>query len=370
MRSIQTQSLTMKANNSTFRGFTTAVSRLVRGAGRVTRLLPLVIAGNLAGLTGSAAAQSALVPRIVDIAPREACVGQIITVHTAVMQVSLPPLTGYRAASYALHFPLYNPQSPRIYFADTSGQPTIRGLAVVRIDDDSYRVTVPPNARSGPLRFENGFNSLVNLSVSVAGYTISNLSQFDVVSVRIDGIERLAPAEIQAVSQSSATFNLADIGTTPGNHLVEVTIGPSLAQRVIVYAVQAQATSPTNVIEVTLMAAGEYLASSPNRTVAGNKVTCSWQTFVVAPDPADSFVKGFDFTFDAAAVTTTWTHWSGSRSNQLASGRVVEPTNWLLNPTAVVLQLRRTNGQAYMNVTVDLLNASLVAADGFPYDLQ
>lgn len=322
--------------------------------------------------------ENPFVPKIVEISPAEALPGQVITVRTA-----SPPFIGSRTlrelqnrvTSLISAHPLALvgiPQPPKIWFANSIGQTWVLGGPVTALGDGRYSVVVPQNAHSGKLRFENSIGSsysTVNFTLVTAGYSIVNLSQFDVVSVKVDNVERLSGQPLPAVAQTDLNVFVADVGTMPGNHSVQITLGPSLDQPVIVYQVTAEATTSMNIIEVGIMAAGEYLTASPNAVGSGNNITASWQTLIVGPNGTLS-VNGFEITRNTSTGALSWVNWFGDKTNVVASGTIAEPANWPLNPDSVTLQLRRGNGALYSNITVDLLNKSFVAADGNTYELQ
>lgn len=319
--------------------------------------------------------ENPFVPKIVEISPSQALPGQVITVRTASSALS-PLLRDFQNDLLRLlrarGFPLGTSRPPNIYFANAIGQTWVPGGSVTALGDGRYSVVVPLNAHSGKLRFETlsgSSYSTVDFTLVTAGYSIANLSQFNVVSVKVDNVERLTGQTLPAVAQTEPNVFVADIGTTPGNHTVQVTLGPSLDQPVIVYEVTAEATTGVNTIEVGIMTAGEYLTASPNAVVSGNDITASWQTLIVDPTGTVS-VNGFEITRNTSTGALSWVNWFGDKPNVVASGTIAEPADWPLNPDSVTLALRRGNGAFYSNITVDLLSKSFVATDGNTYELQ
>lgn len=311
---------------------------------------------------------SPLVKPIVEISPSEATVGQVIIVRTESWRFGNPYLS--------------KGGTPKIYFSGGAwGGPRTPGGNVTPLGNDRYSVVVPQGARSGHLRFENNAGnsySTVMLTVVTAGYSVVNLSQFNIVSVKVDNVERLASpftsgqpliTPIPATLPSEPNAFLADLDATAGNHSIQITLGPSPSQPVITYFLPSvSATIPLNNINVGIMLLGEYLVASPNATTKGNNVIASWQTLIINPDGPS--INGLDFTHNTATGATSWAHWIGDRPNVVASGPVTEPANRSLNPTSVFLQLRRANGTPYRNIIIDLLTKTLFADDGFSYELQ
>lgn len=312
---------------------------------------------------------------IVEISPSQAAVGQVIVVRTE--QTALARIAQQLSpANKGLKLPTLpnapGPGIPKIYFRGFFG-PRIPGQNVTPLGNDRYSVVVPQGALSGILRFETSAGnsySTVSFTVVINGYSVANRSQFNVVSIKVDDVERLINQTLPAALPGEPNVFVADIGATAGNHSMQVTLGPSASQPVIVYFLGAvPATNPSNVIVVTTVLAGELLVDSPNVATNGTSVTASWQTLIVNPDASLS-VNGFDFTHDTETGATIWTNWFGDRPNVVASGRVTEPASWPLNPTSTVLQLHRSNGDFYTDIAIDLLDKTLVADDGFSYELQ
>jgi len=344
----------------------------------VAAVITAAINGVHAALPPPLPAANPFVSQIVEISPAQAMAGQTITVRVA--PTALMTFVAQRnqqlnlAALRPLNLtPLFAAQPPKIFFPDSLGFQWIPGTSMTSLGDNRYSVVVPAAGRSGKLRFETSAGSsysTVDFTRVNAGYSFVNLSQFNVVSVKVDGVERLAGQSIPATLPTNPNVFVADVGTTPGNHSLTVTIGRSVNQPVIVFGpFTANATVPTNVIEVGIMAAGDYLTASPNAAVSGNNITASWQTLIVNANGALS-VNGFDFTRNVNTGVTTWVNWFGDRPNVVATGNVSEPANWPLNPTSVTLQLRRPNGALYTSAVVNLLNKTFIPADGNSYELQ
>ena len=328
-------------------------------------------------LTHQAQATIGLLTKIVEISPAQAAVGQTITVRTETANLAgianqiakLPSNLRFRRGVV----PGLGNSPVKIFFTGANGQQTVEGQNVTSLGNNRYTVQVPSGARSGRLRLQRGLTSITStptFTLVTAGYAIDNYSQFDIISIRVDNVERLNPQVVRATSPTSPTVNGVDVGATPGNHSLQVTLGRSPTEPVMVYALPAvPATNPLMGIRLEIMKAGEYLVASPAARINGTTLTASWQTFVF--DPAgNNTVNGFDFTFNQANGQTTWRHWIGSQTNIVRSGNVVEPTTWALNPATVRLQLM-SGTQLYTEVVVNFRNASLFAVgDGRTYDLQ
>ena len=337
----------------------------------ITTLLSLVLS-----LTTSAQGAATLLTKIVEISPAQASAGQTITVRvesasiTGIAQkFSIPQLSKFRRAV----IPTVGSSTPRIFFTGSTGQQNVEAQNVVSLGNNRYSLRVPSNARSGKLRYQVGGASSLStptFTLVTTGYTFVNFGQFNITSIKIDNVERLGGQIVQATLPTDPNVFLIDIGATSGNHSMQVTVGRSAAEPVMVYFLPSvAATSPFNQIEVGTMLAGEYLTASPNATVQNNVITSSWQTLIVGANGNVS-VNGFDFSFNMATNTTTWKHWIGDRPNVAATGSMAEPTSWPLNPATMTLALRTSNNALYSNITVNLLNKTMLAADGNSYELQ
>ena len=352
-------------------------------------LLLSVLLGLVLSITGNSYAFN-LIDRIVEIAPSQAAVGQTIIVRLDSPKMLLSPAAQAALTQLNKQFRrglvpggvIGNRPAPKIYFTGANGQQTVEGTNVTSLGNLRYSVRVPNGARNGRLRFRSGIAdslSTVNFTLANTGYKFINFSQFNIVSIKVDNVERLNGQIVQATLPSNPDVFVFDVGTTPGNHSMQVTVGRSLAEPVMVYFLPSvQATSPLNEIEVGTMLAGEYMVASPNASISGNNITASWQTLIntFVPDGSpsggstSSTVNGFDFTFNASTNVTTWKNWNRTRTNVVGSGTVREPTSWLLNPTGTALQLANSNGSIYTTINVNFLTKTFTAPDGNSYELQ
>lgn len=341
-------------------------------------ILLTALLGMLLSLGTSTQAAIGLLTRIVEISPAQAAAGQTITVRT-----ESPNLSGITNSLAKLSIPQRfrrgvipgaGSTGVKIFFTGADEQQTVEGQNLVSLGNNRYSVRVPGGARTGKLRFQRGLSSSLStptFTLVSTGYTFVNFSQFNVISIKIDNVERLGGQMLQATLPSNPNVFNIGIGATPGNHSLQVTVGRSLNEPVMVYALPSvAATSPFNEVHVGITMAGEYLTASPNAAVIGSNLTANWQTFIPGLNGSAS-VNGFDFTFNQATGLTTWRHWVGDRPNVVASGSVAEPASWPLNPATMTLALRHTNGSIFTNITVNFLTKSMfVNGDGRTYDLQ
>ncbi len=356
---------------------------------RRTTLLAIA-ASLLTSVAPIASAQSIrLLSQITELIPSQASAGQTITVKITKNDIFInPALKDIRPAALkdiARRFPgRTGSQTTKIFFTGATSGSFVEAQNLVRVNDDTFTVRVPSGARSGPMRLQMGIAtspSRVNFTLTSVGFTFANLSQFNVVSVKIDNVERLTPGQvIAAVPSTSPNVNVLDVGTTAGSHNIQITVGLDAARPVMVVFFptrQAQTLISANQgfnnpIPLGLMLGGEYLASSPNTvSVSGSSRTVSWQGLQVQAN-GSLVVHGFDFTFNRSTNVTTFKHWIGDRPNVVAQGSVQEPTaaQWGVNLPAVNLPLRLANGSNYTVLNVNLAAASMTATDGLTYEMQ
>lgn len=327
-----------------------------------------------------------LISQISEITPSQASVGQTITV-----KISQPTLAitqkfdASKLQALAGRFPgVPANQTLQIQFTGATTNSFVNGENVTRINADTYTVRVPSGARTGRMRLKRGVGtslSRTNFVLTSQGFTIENQCQYNIVSVRIGGVERLAAGQtIPAVASTNPNVNVLDTGTTAGNHSIQVTVGPNAANPVMVIFLPTQAAqrfiSPSqgfaNPIGILPIRAGNYLTSSPN-TVSSTTVsrTVSWQTLTVQANGSLQ-VNGFDFTHNANTGLTTYVHWIGDRPNVSSTGTVVEPTlaQWGLNRSVMPITLRNNSGATFTTLQVTLPAASALATDGNTYVMQ
>lgn len=356
---------------------------------RRTTLLAIA-ASLLTSVASTVSAQSIrLLTQITEIIPSQAMAGQTITVKVTrndiLLNSALKEIRPAFLKDIARRFPgRTGSQTTKIFFTGATAGSFVEGQNIVRVNDDTFTVRVPSTARSGPMRLQMGLatsTSRVNFTLTSVGYTFANLSQFNIVSVKIDNVERLTPGQVvAAVPASASNVNVLDVGTTTGNHNIQVTVGLDAARPIMVVFFPARAAQTLisqnqgfrDPIQLGLMLGGEYLASSPNAvSVSGTSRTVSWQGLNVQAN-GTLVVHGFDFTFNSATGATTFKHWIGDRPNVVAQGTVVEPTaaQWGINLPAVNLPLRLANGSNYTVLNVNLAAASMTATDGLTYEMQ
>lgn len=327
-----------------------------------------------------------LISRISEITPAQASVGQTITIKISQPTIALPTkIDTQKLQSVAGRFPgIAANQTLQIQFTGSTTGSFVNGENLTRINSDTYTVRVPSGARSGRMRLKRGAAtslSQTSFVLTTLGFSIENQCQYNIVSIKIGGVERLATGQtVAAVAATSPNVNIMDIGTTAGNHNIEVTVGLNAANPVMVIFLPAQPAqrfiSPSqgfaNPIGILPIRAGNYLTSSPN-TVSSTATTrtVSWQTFTVQANGTPQ-VNGFDFTHNPTTGTTTYVHWIGDRPNVTSTGTVVEPTlaQWGLNRAVMPVTLRTNNGSTFTTLQVTLPAASALATDGNTYVMQ
>lgn len=348
-----------------------------------------IAASLLTSMVSTASAQSLrLVNQINEIIPSQAIAGQTITVKISNTEVNfnsiIKDFRSPKLQEILARFPRVPSLEMKIFFTGTRSGTFVEGLNVSRIDASTYTVQVPTTARSGPMKLQRGIassTSTVRFTLATVGFTFVNLGQFDVVSLKVDNVERLTPGQtIAAVPHTAQNVNVLDVGTTSGNRTIQIAIGRNAANPVMVLFFNARPAQTLisanegfrNPILLNPMLGGEYLASSPNTvSVSGTSRTVSWQALQVQAT-GDLVVHGFDFTFNSANGTTTFKHWIGDRPNVVAQGTVTEPSaaQWGVNPASINLNLRRSNNTAYTTLVVNLANARFSATDGLTYEMQ
>lgn len=319
----------------------------------------------LSVLLGSVTAQAAtpatavLGTRIVKLTPATAVVGQTITVETrrAPAPVNADP-KGVLAHAVQAE-PLSNVQ---ILFPAANGS-FVAGRNLARQGMDTYTVQVPKGALSGSPCLQIGparSTAAVSFTLSKTGFSVVNFAQFDVVSLKLDGTECLDGQTIPATSSSAAEVYEARLAASAGQHVLEVVLGPKSSETVVVWNLQATATSGL-ITEVPLMAMtnGEFLASPGSPALTGGTLTAVWQS-----KAANGTLSGYDFTFNPASGLTTWKRWSKTRTSVVAKGSVEEPATWTPNAVTAPLRLLRADGTLAETLRVNFSLATLTSAKG------
>lgn len=336
----------------------------------LTTLMSLVLS-----LTASAQSTSPkFQPRIVEITPAQASIGQTITVRLeSAVFADITLKATARDAVRRGFTPDSASATPRILFTNSSGRQELDGVNVIYLGSHRYSVEVPDGARSGKLRYKSTNSdtlSTVNFTLVNSGYFFINRSQFSITSISVDRVERLGNSLLPPVAPASPIAAGKIVGTTPGNHGLQVTLGAADSGDVITYYLPATAaTTPHKSMVIEKMLAGEFLTASRNARELGTKLTASWKDLVF-PENGQSFVRGFDFTYDLVTKTTTWKHWTTSQSNVDAAGTMSEPASWELNPTRVILSLIKSDGTLFGAISVDFLTKTLFPRDGNSYELE
>lgn len=355
------------------------------------RIALLAIAASLlTSMVSTANAQGIrLIQQISEIIPSQAAAGQTITVkinNTDLQQLDFIKQVNPKLQEAIRRFPSrpIGSQQTKIFFTGATANSFVEGQNLTRINSNTFTVRVPTTARSGVMKMQAGFassTSTARFTLVTTGFTFANLSQYNVVSLKIDNIERLTPGQtIAAVPHTAPNVNVLDVGTTTGNHTIQVTIGPDAARPIMVLFFPARAAQTLtsnnqgfrNPIALNPMLAGEYLVSSPNTVTSTNTSrTVSWQGLRVQANGSLA-VHGFDFTFNSSNSVTTFKHWINDRPNVVAQGTVSEPTlaQWGINFPGLNLQLRNTSGSNYATISVNLTAATFSAPDGLTYEMQ
>lgn len=349
-----------------------------------------IAASLLTSMVSTVSAQSIrLINQINEIIPSQAVAGQTITIKISNTNILLTDVLKDIQANSKLQrfvgrFPTRPSEPLKILFTGATANSFVEGQNMTRLSADTYTVRVPNGARSGPMKLQRGLassTSTVRFTLATTGFSFVNLSQFNVVSIKVDNVERLSPGQvIAAVPQTAPNVNILDVGTATGNRTVQVTMGLDAARPIMVLFFGARPAQTLisaqegfrNPILLNVMLGGEYLASSPNTVSAtGTSRTVSWQALQVQAN-GNLVVHGFDFTFNSANGSTTFKHWIGDRPNVDAQGTVTEPTpvQWGVNLPGANLPLHRTNGSLFTNILVDLAAARFTAADGLTYEMQ
>lgn len=340
----------------------------------------VIAASLLASLASNVSAQSILTTtRITQISPSQASVGQTITVTVTTPQIDpalqkliqirndkLLPLQGRIISG------LSSQNHPvKILFSAGSGR-FIEGTNVTDLGGQRYSVRVPQGARTGQLKYQRGiFHSLSTGTFTVVstGFTIQNASQYNVVSLKIDGAERLNAGQ---VISPGASVNL---GTAAGNRQVAFTFGINASRPIYgaplgtFSARQSTGSAFPQPLVIGRLQARQFLAAAPLFTIRGNFITTSWQAL-----DANLNVFGFDFTMNMTTFEMSFIHWAGAKTNILASGTVREPASWPNNSAIVILPFFRANGGLYGNAQLTLNNPgfipNLIVGDGLIYEMQ
>lgn len=334
----------------------------------------------LSSVVSTASAQSILsTSRITVISPTQAAVGQTVTVT-----VTTPQLDAAFLAYLKQRNDLFKPfpgralsglssqnQPVKILFSAGLGQ-FIEGTNVTDLGEQRYSVRVPQGARTGQMKYQRGFTSSLSTGTFTlvnTGFAIQNDGQYNVVSLKIDNVERLTGGQVIA---PGATLNL---GTTPGNRQVQFVFGITASRQIygVPLGTFAARTSTTNTFPQPLvigrLLARHFLAAAPRFTISGSFITTSYQAL-----DANLNVYGFDFTMNMTTSAMTFKHWAGDRTNVLNTGTVAEPVSWSNNAAVVTVRFLNSNGSLYGNANLTLNNPgflpSIIVGDGLIYEMQ
>lgn len=328
-----------------------------------TLLLTVLALGAACGAT--TAQTLILANRITQITPSEGLPGEVITVRVAPhpiieinRQRSLLIFGGRRLPVRPV---TQTPRLPRIQFTGRNGA-FVNGLNVRVLDGERYSVTVPDSARTGPMRLEtiSGTSSAFSTSTAIftfveCGYAVANESQFNIVSIKVDGVEKLAPAVIQAVPSTATDVFARGIGALPGNHDLLVTIGENSQHPVMTFPINVLATTPLMGMNTPTVPAGEFLTLRREfENVTGPVFTSLWQHTEYNLDGSIFEIYSYHFEYNEDTGTTTFT--LRNQGGELASGQLREPAVWPANPRVIQLQMVGANGGVVDTLEYDITN--------------
>ncbi len=343
-------------------------------------ILLALAASLLTSVASTVSAQNILsTTRITQISPAQAAVGQTITVTVttpefdpAVLKLIKIRNDQFRPLQGRIISGLSSRNHPvKILFSAGSGR-FIEGTNVTDLGGQRYSVRVPQGARTGQLKYQRGFSyslSTGTFTLVSTGFTIQNTSQYNVVSLKIDGAERLSGGQMIA---PGASLNL---GTSSGNRQVSFTFGINVSRPF--YSVplgtfaarQSSSSSFPQPLVIGRLQARQFLAAARLYTINGNLITTSWQAL-----DSNLNVYGFDFTMNMITFEMSFIQWAGNKSNVIASGTVREPLSWPNNAAAVMVPFFRSNGTSYGNAQLTLSSPgflpSLIVGDGLIYEMQ
>lgn len=337
-------------------------------------------------LVSSIQAAPVLLNRITTIAPAQASVGQevVVTISSPELDPAIAKLIQINKSklinlSTRLPANLSGRFAPsyKVFFT-SAGTSFVEGRNLTSLGNNRYSVVVPQGARTGRLKLVRGTGSQAPSSLSTGTFTLTNLgialhnqSQYHLVSIKVNGVERLA------ANQGVQPGDFFDIGLPAGsNHRVIYSIGidqnrPILTRDAGATTARAFDTGiggyPT-AVTVGRLTAREMLRSTPSFTLNGNLMTSRWMGFNVPT----GFFDGYDFISDTNTGSMTFRKWQGDPSNVIASGTVNEPNSWANLVNQIAVPLRNTNGSVHANIAITLTNPgflpSFITGDGLTYE--
>ncbi|GAA5146011.1 hypothetical protein GCM10023213_38450 [Prosthecobacter algae] len=352
---------------------------------RRTTLLAIA-ASLLASMATSVQAAPVLINRIGSITPAQASVGQVIEV--IVTRPELDPaiakliqINKNRFIDLATRFPsnLSSRFTPnyKVFFTGP-GSTFVEGQNLTSLGNNRYSVVVPQGARTGRLKLVNGTGSQAPSSLSTGTFTVSNLgiaffnnSQYNMVSIKVNGVEQLTGNQVVVPG------GFGDLGLPAGsNYRVIYSIGIDRNRPILTRDGGTVTARPFSAAEggfpiaVTAerLTAREMLRSTPSFTLNGNLMTSRWMGFNVLT----GFFDGYDFISDTTTGAMSFRKWQGDPANIIASGPVNEPSSWANLVSQIAVPLRNQNNSLHANMAITLTNPgflpSFITGDGLTYE--
>lgn len=352
---------------------------------RRTALLALATS-LLVSIASSIQAAPVLLNRITTIAPAQASVGQevVVTISSPEIDPALAKLIQINKSklinlSTRIPANLSGRFAPnyKVFFTG-AGSSFVEGRNLTSLGNSRYSVVVPQGARTGRLKLVRGTGSEAPSSFSTGTFTVTNLgialhnqSQYHLVSIKVNGIERLAP------NQGVQPGDFFDIGLPAGsNHRVIYSIGIDQNRAILTRDAGATTARPFDTgiggyptaVTVGRLTAREMLRSTPTFRLNGNLMTSTWMGFNVLT----GFFDGYDFISDTNTGAMTFRKWQGDPANVIATGSVSEPSSWNNLVNQIAVPLRNPNGSVHANIAITLTNPgflpSFITGDGLTYE--
>jgi len=207
--------------------------------------------------------------------------------------------------------------------------------------------------------------------VTNLGIALENLSQYRIVSVQVNGVERLGTTQLVQPGQ------IVDIGLPAGsNHRVIYSIGidktrPILTRDGGLHTARAFSSSiggfPTS-LQVARLTAREQLRSTPSISVNGTLMTSTWMAFNVFT----GFFEGYDLISNINTGAMTFRRWQGDPLTVVATGTVFEPNSWSNFVNEIAVPFRNPNGTTHANIVITLSNPgalpNFITGDGLVFE--
>lgn len=352
---------------------------------RRTTLLAIA-ASLLASVASSVQAAPVLLSRIVTISPAQASVGQVIEVTVSRPELDpaiakLIQINKSKLINLSSRFPgnLSHRFGPnyKVFFTGP-GSTFVEGQNLTALGNNRYSVIVPQGARTGRLKLVSGTGSQAPSSLSTGTFTVSNLgiaffnnSQYNMVSIKVNGVEQLTGNQVVVPG------GFGDLGLPAGsNYRVIYSIGIDRNRPILTRDGGTVASRPFNEAEggypisVTAerLTAREMLRSTPSFTLNGNLMTSRWMGFNVLT----GFFDGYDFISDTNTGAMSFRKWQGDPANIIATGPVNEPSSWANLVSQIAVPLRNQNNTLHANMAITLTNPgflpSFITGDGLTYE--